>query len=222
MKILCVSDQIDPLVYSCSIKDRFADIDLVVSAGDLPLDYLGFIVTCLNKPLLFVFGNHNLEGLNYYAPGPDRPLLVRTALEEENANASGAIHIGARREGGLLFAGLGGSFVYNKGPNQFSEFGMAMAAFRLLPQLVWNRLRHGRFLDVLVTHAPPFGIHDKPDRCHRGFKFFLWFMRAFRPKFLIHGHIHLYDLKDVRTTRYGETLVVNAYSHFLVETGAPA
>ena len=66
MKILCVSDQIDPLVYSINIKERYQDVDLVISAGDLPMEYLEFIVSSLNKPLLFVFGNHNLNALPYY------------------------------------------------------------------------------------------------------------------------------------------------------------
>jgi len=61
MKVLCVSDQIDPLVYSSNIKERYKDIDLVISAGDLPMEYLDFIVSSLNKPVLFVFGNHNLN-----------------------------------------------------------------------------------------------------------------------------------------------------------------
>lgn len=221
MKILCVSDQIDPLVYSSSIKERFSDVDIVVSAGDLPMDYLGFIVTCLNKPLLFVFGNHNLKEFPYYRPGFDDGLRRRDDEEEADATASGAIHIGSkiRREAGVLFAGLGGSLMYNRGKNQFTNFQMNMEIFRMVPRLLFNRLFHGRFLDILVTHAPPEGIHDKSDPCHRGFKAFLWFMRAFKPRYLIHGHIHLYDLNDVRTTRYGDTLVVNAYSHYLIDMG---
>ena len=58
MKILCISDQIDPLIYTNSIRQRFADVDLVLCAGDLPMDYLEFIVSSLNKPVFFVFGNH--------------------------------------------------------------------------------------------------------------------------------------------------------------------
>ena len=38
MKILCVSDQIDPLIYSVNIKERYRDVDLVISAGDLPME----------------------------------------------------------------------------------------------------------------------------------------------------------------------------------------
>ncbi|MDR2100967.1 MAG: metallophosphoesterase [Treponema sp.] len=217
MKILCISDQIDPLVYTNSIKERFKDIDVVLSAGDLPMDYLGFIVSCLNKPLLFVFGNHNIEELVYYKHEQDYPLMW---LEDNHFHNSGATHIGSRviREEGLIFAGLGGSMRYNRGENQFTEFGMYLEIFKLIPRLILNRLFRGRFLDILLTHASPAGIHDKQDRCHWGFKAFLWFMRVFKPKYLIHGHIHLYDLADVRLTRYQDTLVINAYSHYVIDT----
>ncbi len=220
MKILCVSDQIDPLVYSSRIKDRFGDVDLVVSAGDLPMDYLGFIVSTLNKPLLFVFGNHNLDEYSYYRPDFDDAFRPKDATERYNAGLSGAIHIGTKlkREAGLIFAGLGGSIKYNKGRNQFSDLEMYFEIFKLLPGLFLNRIFRGRYLDILLTHAPPLGIHDKSDKCHQGFKAFLWFMRRFKPRYLVHGHIHLYDLNDVRETRYGETLVVNAYSHYLIDT----
>ena len=203
MKILCVSDQIDPLVYSNSIRNRFADVDCILSAGDLPMDYLDFIVSSLNKPLFFVFGNHHVE-----------------KLTENDYQGYGSIHVGSKisREGGLLIAGLGGSMRYNRGPNQYSDFQMYMEIIKLIPGLLYNRLFYGRFTDILLTHAPPKGIHDKNDLCHRGFKAFLWFMKKFKPKYLIHGHIHLYDVSDVRCTRYMETEVINAYGHYVIDT----
>lgn len=222
MRILCVADQIDPLVYSASIKERFGDIDVILSAGDLPLDYLGFIVTSLNKPVYFVFGNHNLKELPYYKPSFEDRMVHHSIDFEAQATSSGAVHIGTKvkREGGLIFAGLGGSYKYNNGRNQFTDFQMMRQIFSLIPRLCWNRVIHGRFLDLLLTHAPPAGIHDKEDRCHKGFPCYLWFMRVFKPKYLIHGHIHLYDLNDVRSTRYENTLVINAYSHYLIDTDA--
>jgi len=223
MRILCVSDQIDPLVYSAAIKERFRDVDLVLSAGDLPMDYLGFIVSTLNKPLLFVFGNHNLKELPYYRPNFEDRMVHRSIEAEAEATSSGAEHLDlkVKKEGNLLFAGLGGCLRYNSGRNQFTDLQMRLQILGLLPRLWWNRLVHGRFLDVLLTHAPPAGIHDKDDPCHRGFPSFLWFMKAFKPRYLVHGHIHLYDLNDVRSTRFGQTLVVNAYSHYLIDTDAP-
>jgi Icc-related predicted phosphoesterase len=47
-------------------------------------------------------------------------------------------------------------------------------------------------------------------------------MRVFKPRYLIHGHIHLYDLSEVRTTQYHKTLVVNAFNHYIIDTGIPA
>jgi Icc-related predicted phosphoesterase len=80
------------------------------------------------------------------------------------------------------------------------------------------RLIHRRFPDILLTHAPPRGVHDKPDPCHRGFKAFRWFMKTFKPRYLIHGHIHLYDLCDIRRTRWMETEVINSYGHYVIDT----
>jgi Icc-related predicted phosphoesterase len=218
MKILCISDQIDPLVYTNTIRERFKDVDLILSAGDLPMDYLDFIVSSLNKPLLFVFGNHHTEDMPYYTGG--EPYKVPETLADEHFHGSGAIHMGSRvrREGGLIIAGLGGSMRYNRGKNQFTEFQMKKEILKLIPGLIFNRIFRGRYLDILLTHASPRGIHDKEDRCHQGFKCFLWFMRKFKPRYLIHGHIHLYDLGDIRVTRYGETAVINAYSHYLINT----
>jgi Icc-related predicted phosphoesterase len=218
MKILCISDQIDPLVYTNSIKERFADVDVVLSAGDLQMDYLGFIVSSLNKPLLFVFGNHQTEELHYYKHGSHSPFPE--ANEKKEMGSSGGIHAGnkVRYEDGLLVAGLGGSMRYNRNENQYTNFEMYLEIFKLLPSLLFNRIRRGRFPDILLTHAPPQGIHDKSDKCHWGFKAFLWFMRTFKPKYLIHGHIHLYNLSDVRTTCYGETTVINAFSHYVIDT----
>ena len=203
MKILCVSDQIDPLIYTNSLKQRYSDVDIVLSAGDLPLDYLDFIMSTLNKPVFFVFGNH-------YA-----------AMNEIKMQSYGAAHVDSRliKEDGLIIAGLGGSMKYNNGENQYTDFQMKLRILKLIPALLFNRLFKGRYLDILLTHAPPLGIHDRKNLCHRGFRDFLWFMRVFKPKYLIHGHIHLYDYSERRTSKYCDTLVVNAFSHYIIDTG---
>jgi Icc-related predicted phosphoesterase len=220
MKILCISDQIDPLVYSNTIKDRFGDVDLVLCAGDLPLDYLDFIISSLNKPLFFVFGNHHVEDLRFFKGGDGFSSPYSWDETAGSGRGSGAVHIGSRvrREGNLIIAGLGGSMRYNRGENQYTNLEMILEIIKLLPGLLFNRLFRGRFLDILLTHAPPQGIHDKEDRCHWGFKAFLTFMRIFKPKYLVHGHIHLYDLSDIRVTTYQDTVVINAYSHFIIDT----
>jgi len=214
MKILCVSDQIDPLVYSNSIKKRFADVDIILGAGDLPLDYLDFIVSSLNKPLFYVFGNHHVQ------KPPEAFFQAEDGTFQINLKEDSDSHVGSkvRMEEGVIVAGLGGCMRYNRGPNQFTEFQMYTEIAKLVPRLLFNRLLRGRFLDVLLTHAPPWGIHDKPDRCHQGFKAFLWFIKRFKPRYLVHGHIHLYDLSDVRRTRWMGTEVINACGHYVIDT----
>ena len=216
MKILCISDQIDPLIYTNSIKQRYADVDIVLSAGDLPMDYLDYIVSTLNKPTLFVFGNHHTEDLYHYEGGGVRYDIGRA----DEFHSSGAIYADKKLcyEEGLIIAGLGGSMRYNRGENQFTDFQMKLRMMRLVPGLFFNRVFRGRYLDILLTHASPLGIHDKEDKCHQGFKSFLWFMRVFKPRYLIHGHIHLYDLSAARTTKYHDTIVINVYSHYLIDT----
>jgi uncharacterized protein len=217
MKILCVSDQIDPLVYSPRMRERFKDVDLVLSAGDLPSEYLGFITSMLNRDLLYVAGNHDVDELEARGVGrwiEDGPGAA--------SSATGAMDAGfrIRREGGLIILGLPGSMLYNKGSNQYSEFAMSLRIALLAPRLLANRLFLGRAVDIVLTHAAPRGVHDKDDRCHRGFKCFLWLMRVFKPRWLVHGHIHLYDLADVRVSAYGETTVVNAFGHWILDTEA--
>lgn len=207
MKVLCIADHVDPVIYSASLKARFSGVDLVLSAGDLPLEYYDFIVSTLNKPLLFVFGNHHLEG---------RPAR-RDAFSGSPPSweGIGATNVEGRvmRVKGLLLAGLGGSIWYNGGENQYSDFGMFLSILRLMPGMLWNRIVRGRYLDILLTHSPPYGINDLPDACHTGFRVFLWFMKRFRPAYLVHGHVHLYDRNAAREAKYAGTTVLNAYDH---------
>ncbi|MBL8967491.1 MAG: metallophosphoesterase [Spirochaetaceae bacterium] len=215
MRILCVSDQVDPLVYSHRVKERYGDVDLVLAAGDLPMEYLGFISSMLNRPLLYVEGNHDLGRLAVSAQAYGRPEGHRLYAE-----SFGAVDVGFTfvREEGLLILGLPGSMRYNRGPNQFTEFHMAFRLALLAPRLLWNRLVYGRAVDLVLTHAPPRGVHDRDDPCHRGFRCFRWLMRFAAPRWLVHGHVHLYDLADVRVSTAGATTVVNAFGHWIIET----
>jgi len=215
MKLLCVADTIAPLVYSPNVKDRFKDVDIVIGAGDLPMEYLGFIASSLNKPVFFVFGNHNLKKLEQFKSAKH---MARN-YDQMEQNFYGSTYIDGQvvRRKGIIFAGLGGSIRYNNGENQFTERQMYVRIFKLIPKLIFNRIFRGRYLDVLVCHAAPFGIHDKDDDCHRGFKSFLWFMRVFKPRYLLHGHIHLYDANETRVTRYFQTTIINVYDHFVLD-----
>ncbi|HEY8597601.1 MAG TPA: metallophosphoesterase [Thermomicrobiales bacterium] len=201
VNILAISDHVDNLVYSQNIRDRFKDVDLVISCGDLPPNYLEYIVSSLNVPVMGVRGNHD-HGRAFDA-------VPRGSLGPGTIDLHGQVI----ESNGLLIAGLEGSLDYNRGPHQYSERGMRLQIARLLPQLLLNKLRYGRYLDILVTHAPPRGIHDQPDRCHQGFATLRDFMERFQPRYLLHGHIHLYDRQTITRTEFGNTTVLNAYGY---------
>ena len=60
-------------------------------------------------------------------------------------------------------------------------------------------------------------VFDAGVKYHTGFKSFIWFMRRFKPRYLVHGHVHLYSLNDKRISQYQQTTVVNAYDHIVIE-----
>jgi Icc-related predicted phosphoesterase len=215
MRLLCIADHVDPFIYSTGLKARYGKVDMVISAGDLTFGYYDFIVSNLNKPLYFVFGNHHLEGRSSFQRkrdpfhGPD----------DSWQNSTGATCLEGKvmRFHGLTLAGLGGSIWYNGGENQYTDFTMFLAILRLIPGMLWHKIFHGRYLDILITHSPPYGINDLPDPCHTGFRVFLWFMRTFKPTYLIHGHVHLYDRNAAREAHYGGTTIINAYDHIVID-----
>jgi Icc-related predicted phosphoesterase len=218
LRILCISDHVDPLVYSLNARERFRDVDLVLSAGDLNMSYLGFVASTLNRPVLFVFGNHNLKHFELFRRNQN---FMRDGMNNDyhTTNFFGSTYVGDRvqRVKGLIIAGLGGSIRYNDGKNQFTDFQMQMKCLRLIPRLLFNRLVYGRYLDLFLTHSPPLGLGDRDDNCHRGFKSFRWFLRMFKPRYMLHGHIHLYDQNSPRHIRYGKTDIINVYDHYVLD-----
>jgi Icc-related predicted phosphoesterase len=191
------------------IRERFRDIDIVLGAGDLPLEYYGFIASMLNKPIFFVFGNHYLSNRESF----------RNNDFSFDSHSHGATYAEDRvcRSRGILIAGLGGTRNYNRGPHQYSELAMWFRAVRLVPRLLWNKIFYGRYLDILLSHVPPLGYNDDLDRCHQGFKTFLWILKRFKPRYHVHGHIHLYDINAPRQTTFQDTVIINAYNHVIIE-----
>lgn len=198
MKLLALSDTVDERVYSEHLVENYGEAELVVGCGDLPYYYLEYVVTVLNRPVLYVHGNHDpmplhtAEGQTQSEPGGCEPLDDRIRMIQ-----------------GVLFMGLGGSIRYSREPAyQYTEGQMRGRIVRLFPRLLLNRVRHGRYVDIVVAHSPPYGIHDGTDPAHVGFRAFRGLMRRFRPKLLLHGHLHS---PRAQTTQFEETQVLGVY-----------
>jgi uncharacterized protein len=207
MRILAVSDQVLDTIYQPNVKETCPDIDLIIGCGDLPFYYLEFLISALDVPLVYVRGNHD--------HGPQYTIEGRVLTE-----VHGGLDLHGRviKVEQLLLAGLEGSMRYRPGaPLMYTEVEMRWQVAQLLPQLLWNRLKHGRFLDILVTHSPPYGIHDRADLAHSGFKIFLNFLRLFKPRYLLHGHIHIYRQDTMRQTRYYDTQIINVFPARIID-----
>jgi len=205
VKILAVSDRVVEGIYSSRICERFGDVDIVLACGDLPYSYLEYIVTMLNVDCFFVHGNH------------DQPEY--TADGHTLTRPSGWVNLDGRtvKAKEILLGGLEGSIRYKpRAPFQYTESEMAYKVWRLTPALLMNRMLHGRYLDILITHSPPFGIHDGKDLPHRGFRALLGLIARFRPRYLLHGHKHIYGPEPSRT-RYLDTEVINVYPFRVIE-----
>jgi Icc-related predicted phosphoesterase len=179
-------------------KEPFTDIDVIISCGDLPPEYLTLLLDAFNAPLYFVSGNHDIR----YPSKPPR--------------GGCDLHGRLVKIKGLRFLGLAGSRWYNGGLHQYTEAQMRAMIRRLRPTIWWHK-----GIDVVVAHAPPRYVHDAEDLCHRGFKSFRWLIKKYRPIYFIHGHIHRYfaDPRE-RVTVVDATKVVNTYEYNILEIEA--
>ena len=195
MKILTISDIVVPELSERLDVRQFKDVDLVLSCGDLPPEYLATLREQLDAPLYYVRGNHDIR----YKTAPPMGCLD--------------IH-GRRIEfNGMRIMGLEGSRWYNGGPIQYREHQMRQMIWRMLPGL-W--FKGG--VDIVIAHAPPRHINDAEDRCHRGFKSFVKLIERFQPRYFIHGHIHAhFSDPSQRISQLGDTQVINTFAWHLLE-----
>jgi Icc-related predicted phosphoesterase len=211
MRILTVSDKVEPVLYGPYIRERVGQIDLVLACGDIPYYYLEYIVGLLDAPLYYVHGNHDKE-----IPQPS--LVQEAGVEPGGFWWAESLHLRTVGHKGLLLAGLEGCRMYNpRAPFQYSEGDVRRQTFFLGRRLLMNRVRHGRYLDILMTHAPPRGIHDGEDLPHQGFESYLGFLRRYQPLLMVHGHQHVYNRNEVSETDYYGTHIVNTYGYRVIE-----
>jgi hypothetical protein len=228
-RILAVADEVEETLFGETLSGL--QPDLVVSCGDLPFDYLEYIVTVLSVPLLYVPGNHD----------PDlsaRPLEEREPFKSGLLIGSGDVagHLPVRGfatppgpEGcmnvdgrtaevaGLVVAGLGGSVNYADGSNRYTQGQMRRRALRLTIGARLRRPLRRRAVDVLVAHSPPMGLGDEPDDpAHVGFAAFHPLVERLRPRLLLHGHVHPHGTP--RPDRWlNQTRVVNVVPYRVLE-----
>ena len=195
MKILTVSDEECAALWDYYVPGRLSEYDLILACGDLKASYLSFLVTMARCPVLYVHGNHDAR---YKQNPPEGCDCIDDSIVVYN---------------GLRILGLGGCRKYHPGEHQYTERQMRQRIRKL-----WYPLWRNKGVDIVVTHAAPAGLGDSDDMAHWGFEALRKFLDKYRPRFLVHGHVHMtYGQNTLREIEYNGTTVVNAYERYIIE-----
>lgn len=192
MKILALSDDPCRALWQEDARKRLEGIDLILSCGDLPAAYLEFLTNFTAAPIIAVPGNHD-QGVPDGCISADDQLLIWK---------------------GVRILGLGGCIRYDpKAEYQYTEWEMARRVFRLR-----RAVEKAGGIDILLTHSPARGLNDGKDPAHIGFDCFNRLLEDYKPKYFVHGHVHIsYNPAQPRLHRHGPTTVINASERYLLD-----
>ena len=121
MKILLVGDTPCKALWDYYEEGKLNDYDLILSSGDLPAEYLSFLVTFSRGPVLYVHGNHDEK---YSRKPPEGCICIDDMIFEYQ---------------GVRILGLGGSMRYRAGSFQYTEKEMEKRIRKM-----WFKLRRSR------------------------------------------------------------------------------
>lgn len=207
--ILSVSDNVSQRLDSCQAPEKIGKVDLIISCGDLPFDYLEFLMGSFNIPMYYVLGNHDGEGFFRESGKVDYQPDAGESIDGRTVEAKG-----------ILIAGLGGSIRHGYTlKNQYTEAEMWRRVLKLTPQLLSNQVRYGRRLDIFVSHSPARGFHESEDPAHRGFAAFRWLLEWAKPRWMLHGHSQFFPPPRSLCTRVGSTEIIFIPPYRLLQWG---
>jgi Icc-related predicted phosphoesterase len=239
MKILLISDNEERSLWddwNASTASRLADVELVLSAGDLRPEYLEFLVTMLNVPLVYVRGNHD----GRYDECPPEGCEDADGRIVEVVCGSESV----RRKVRIL--GFGGSMRYKDGSNDMYTEDEMHARVKNADRIIRKQRRSTAVLDfmrsfingdtdaavvgrgdtpsfdILLTHAPCRGYGDMEDLPHRGFECFNALLNKYSPQLHCYGHVHQEYGRMQRTIQHPSgTLLINCSGHHIIDFGKP-
>ena len=221
--MLAVADEVNDAIWGA----RAAALapDLVLAAGDLPWDYLEFLASVTDRPVVFVPGNHDPAVVDARLSRSGQ--YLRAGMPCDPPRPIGCLGVDGTvlDAAGLRIAGLGGCVRYRPGPNQYSQKEFRRRAAKLVRRVARLQRRSPGPVDILLTHAPPRGLGDEDDRPHIGIEALHDVLAQLTPRWHLHGHIHPFG--HVRPDRrVGDTTIRNVVPYRMFEidptpAGAP-
>ena len=195
MKILVIADSEEASLWDYYNRSRTEGVELILSCGDLKPEYLEFLATMVNVPVLFVRGNHDSV---YDTRYPEGCIDIDDMIYEYK---------------GFHILGLGGSMRYRQSKDMYTEAEMTK---RINSVLIKNMFAES--FDILVTHAPVRNYGDMEDLPHHGFVCFEKLLNTFKPSHMFYGHVHKEYGKFKRMIDHPSgTVLINGSGHYIID-----
>jgi len=205
IRMLAVSDDVDPALEYAVNRDALGHIDAVVGCGDLEPSYLGFLADAFGTELVFVRGNHDRGGRwvasSSFAP---EPLRSGRLIDIDGIQVLPLEWPGQRRNPAVRDEGRAWRDVLR-------------AELTLLRRRLTGRPT-GPLL--VISHAAPRGVGDSPDPYHVGYAAYRWLLDRHHPPVWLHGHTALAAVLHWRATA-GRSTVANVTGSIVVEFVPP-
>lgn len=162
-------------------------VDVICTLGDLEFSQISELREVTDIPKIGVYGNH-CSG-NYF-----ESLGIRN------------MHLETLDLLGIRFGGFEGSVRYKE--SAWAKMYTQEEASALLAEFP--------HVDVMLAHAPPYGVNDEPDDpAHAGLIGLRTYVEREKPRYLMHGHT--YPDPSTADTRLGETNIMYVYQDRILE-----
>jgi hypothetical protein len=205
IRLLAVSDDVDPALEHAANRTALGQIDAVVGCGDLEPSYLGFLADAFQTEVAFVRGNHDRGGRwvdsSDHAP---EPLRSGRLIDIDGITIAPFEWPGQRRN-----------------PAVRDEGRAWRDVLRVEGKLLLRRLTGRRPRPLLViSHAPPRGVGDSKDPYHVGYAAYRWLLDRHHPPIWLHGHTTPASVTHWRVIA-GPSTVCNVTGSIVVELVPP-
>jgi len=161
-------------------------VDVIVTLGDLEMHQIRELEDINDIPKLGVYGNH-CSG------------MYMAELGIEN------MHLATKEINGIIFGGFEGSVKYKESSAKMYTQEQASELLKDFP-----------YVDIMLCHAPPYGVNDEPDDpTHAGLIGLREYVEKKSPKYLLHGHT--YPIEGQLVTKFGLTNIEYIYGSKILD-----